>query len=356
MSIAMIVFLVLSVVLLGMGIYGGSVQIPDAAAVEAGVKMPGAFAQSLAQLKNFYLILGALILFIVVYRFLFKRASLKMQHIMSTTIRYVILIGVGVFMVYPLLWMVSATFKDNNEIFSTLSLIPSRPTLDGYRAAMNDYGGDINIWRAMLNTYKYVIPRVIFTVISSTITAYGFGRFRFRGRNALFGLLMATLFLPQVVLNIPQFLMYRKFGWVDSPLYLAMIVPTLFAQETYFVYMLIQFMRNIPRELDEAAKIDGCNIMQTLVLVPMLWPAMVSAGLFQFMWSSNDFMGPLLYVNSPSRYPATLFVRMSMDADTGFAWNRVMAVSLISILPSLIVFFLAQSQFMDGVTAGAVKG
>ena len=114
----------------------------------------------------------------------------------------------------------------------------------------------------------------------------------------------------------------------------------------------------IARELDEAAKIDGCNIMQTLVLVlvPMLWPAMVSAGLFQFMWSSNDFMGPLLYVNSPARYPATLFVRMSMDADTGFAWNRVMAVSLISIIPSLVVFFLAQRQFMDGVTAGAVKG
>ena len=174
----------------------------------------------------------------------------------------------------------------------------------------------------------------------------------------LFAVLMATLFLPQVVLNIPQFLMYRQFGWVDSPYYLALIVPTLFAQETYFVYMLIQFMRNIPRELDEAAKIDGCNIMQTLVLVlvPMLWPAMVSAGLFQFMWSSNDFMGPLLYVNSPARYPATLFVRMSMDADTGFAWNRVMAVSLISIIPSLVVFFLAQRQFMDGVTAGAVKG
>ena len=354
MSIPGIIFLLLGIVLLGMGIYGGTVVIPGA----ADAAMPGALAQHLAQYKNLYLLLGAVILFVVLYFTIQKRVNLRVQHVMSTTVRYIILVVVGVFMVYPLLWMVSATFKNNNEIFSTLSLIPSKPTLDGYRAAMNDYGGDINIWRAMLNTYKYVIPRVIFTVISSTITAYGFGRFRFRGRNALFALLMATLFLPQVVLNIPQFLMYRNFGWVDSPYYLALIVPSLFAQETYFVYMLIQFMRNIPRELDEAAKIDGCNIMQTLVLVlvPMLWPAMVSAGLFQFMWSSNDFMGPLLYVNSPSRYPATLFVRMSMDADTGFAWNRVMAVSLISILPSLIVFFLAQSQFMDGVTAGAVKG
>lgn len=348
MSATGIVFLALSVVMLGLGFYGASVDVVSATGL----------AESIGQMKNFYFLLGGLILFIVLYRLTLGKASLRVQHVMSTTIRYVILIGVGVFMVYPLLWMISATFKDNNEIFSTLSLIPTRPTMEGYKAAMNNYGGDINIWQAMLNTYKYVIPKVIFTVVSSTITAYGFGRFRFRGRNFLFAVLMATLFLPQVVLNIPQFLMYRKFGWVDSPYYLALIVPTLFAQETYFVYMLIQFMRNIPRELDEAAKIDGCNIMQTLVLVlvPMLWPAMVSAGLFQFMWSSNDFMGPLLYVNSPARYPATLFVRMSMDADTGFAWNRVMAVSLISIIPSLVVFFLAQRQFMDGVTAGAVKG
>ena len=348
MSATGIVFLALSVVMLGLGFYGASVDVVSATGL----------AESIGQMKNFYFLLGGLILFIVLYRLALGKASLRVQHVMSTTIRYVILIGVGVFMVYPLLWMISATFKDNNEIFSTLSLIPTRPTMEGYKAAMNNYGGDINIWQAMLNTYKYVIPKVIFTVVSSTITAYGFGRFRFRWRNFLFAVLMATLFLPQVVLNIPQFLMYRKFGWVDSPYYLALIVPTLFAQETYFVYMLIQFMRNIPRELDEAAKIDGCNIMQTLVLVlvPMLWPAMVSAGLFQFMWSSNDFMGPLLYVNSPARYPATLFVRMSMDADTGFAWNRVMAVSLISIIPSLVVFFLAQRQFMDGVTAGAVKG
>ena len=305
MSATGIVFLALSVVMLGLGFYGASVDVVSATGL----------AESIGQMKNFYFLLGGLILFIVLYRLALGKASLRVQHTMSTTIRYVILIGVGVFMVYPLLWMISATFKDNNEIFSTLSLIPTRPTMEGYKAAMNNYGGDINIWQAMLNTYKYVI-------------------------------------------NIPQFLMYRQFGWVDSPYYLALIVPTLFAQETYFVYMLIQFMRNIPRELDEAAKIDGCNIMQTLVLVlvPMLWPAMVSAGLFQFMWSSNDFMGPLLYVNSPARYPATLFVRMSMDADTGFAWNRVMAVSLISIIPSLVVFFLAQRQFMDGVTAGAVKG
>jgi oligogalacturonide transport system permease protein len=164
--------------------------------------------------------------------------------------------------------------------------------------------------------------------------------------------------LPQVVLNVPQFLMFTRLGWVDSPWYIPLILPTLFATETYFVFMLIQFMRSIPRELDEASRIDGCNSLQTLtkVIVPMLSPAMVSVALFQFMWSSNDFMGPLLYVNTPARYPATIYVKLSMDADTGFEWNRVLAVSLISIIPSLVVFFMAQSKFVDGISAGALKG
>lgn len=127
----------------------------------------------------------------------------------------------------------------------------------------------------MLNTYKIVIPKVILTIVSCTFTAYGFARFKFKGHDFMFMLLMATLFLPNVVLNVPQFIMYNKWGWVDSPLYLPLIVPTLFAQDTYFVFMLIQFLRNIPKELDEAAKIDGCSALGTLwhVIVPVLNPA-----------------------------------------------------------------------------------
>ncbi len=276
----------------------------------------------------------------------------------GTVLKYVILIVVGFIMVYPLVWMVGATFKTNNEIFSNLTPFTAHPTLDGYKNAMNDYGGSINIFKAMFNTYSYVLPKVIFTVISATLTAYGFGRFNFVGRNALFAALMATLFLPQVVMNVPQFILYNNFGWVDSPIYLPLIIPSLFAFDTYFVFMLIQFLRGIPRELDEAATIDGCNAMQTLIMVicPMLKPAIVSCALFQFMWSSNDYMGPLLYVKTPSHYPAAIFVRLSMDADTGFDWNRVLAVSLISIIPSLVVFFCAQKQFIEGISAGSVKG
>lgn len=287
-----------------------------------------------------------------------SRMGMKTRKRIADFFKYFVLIAVGIVMVYPLLWMFGATFKDNNEIFSGIGLIPRHPTLDGYRAAMNDYGGDINIFRSLINTYSYVIPKVLFTIVSSCVTAYGFGRFRFKGRGLLFAVLMSTLFLPQVVLNVPQYLLFNKFGWIDSPWYLAIIIPTLFAVDTYFVFMLIQFMRNIPRELDEAAEIDGCNSLQTLthVIAPMLKPALVSCALFQFMWSSNDFMGPLLYVNTPTKFPAALFVKLSMDADTGFAWNRVLAVSLISIIPSLIVFFAAQNEFVEGISAGSVKG
>ena len=223
---------------------------------------------------------------------------------------------------------------------------------------MQYYGGDINIWKAMLNTYSYVIPAVIFTIVSSTLTAYGFGRFKFFGRSVLFAILMSTLFLPQVVLNVPQYIMYNIFGWVGSKLYLPLIVPSMFATETYFVFMLIQFLRNIPKELEEAAKIDGCNEIQTLikVIVPMLKPALVSCALFKFMWASNDFLGPLLYVNNPAKYPATIFVKLAMDSDAGFAWNRILSTSLISILPSIIIFFIAQNQFVEGISAGGVKG
>ena len=284
--------------------------------------------------------------------------TLERKRQIATVCKYIVLVLVGILMIYPLVWMIGASFKTNSEIFSSIGFIPKQPTFQGYKDAMNGYGGDIDIWKSMFNTYKIVIPKVILTVASCTLTAYGFARFKFKGHDALFALLMATLFLPNVVLNVPQFIMYNGWGWVDSPLYLPLIVPSVFAQDTYFVFMLIQFLRNVPRELDEAAKIDGCTALGTLwhVIVPVLKPAMTSAALFQFMWSSNDFMGPLLYVSTPKRYPAAIFVKMSMDADTGFSWNRILALSLVSIIPSLVVFFIAQDQFIDGVTAGSVKG
>ena len=285
--------------------------------------------------------------------------KLSTAHKIGRFFQYFVLILVGVIMIYPLVWMVGATFKSNAEIFAGIGFLTANPTLQGYiDAVTQNYGGDISIWRAFINTYSFVIPKVIFTVISSVIAAYGFSRFKFKGRDMMFGIMISTLFLPQVVLNVPQYLMYNSFGWVNSPFYLPLWVPTLFATETYFVYQLVQFMRSIPHDLDEAAAIDGCGPVKILykIIAPMLSPSLVACGLFQFMWSCNDYMGPLLYVQTPSKYPMSIFVKLSMDADSGFNWNRILALSLISIIPQLIVFFCAQDAFIDGISAGAVKG
>ncbi len=285
--------------------------------------------------------------------------KLSTAHKIGRFFQYFVLILVGVIMIYPLVWMVGATFKSNAEIFAGIGFLTANPTLQGYiDAVTQNYGGDISIWRAFINTYSFVIPKVIFTVISSVIAAYGFSRFKFKGRDMLFGIMISTLFLPQVVLNVPQYLMYNSFGWINSPFYLPLWVPTLFATETYFVYQLVQFMRSNPHDLDEAAAIDGCGPVKILykIIAPMLSPSLVACGLFQFMWSCNDYMGPLLYVQTPSKYPMSIFVKLSMDADSGFNWNRILALSLISIIPQLVVFFCAQDAFIDGISAGAVKG
>ena len=150
--------------------------------------------------------------------------GMKASNAIATFFKYFVLILVGLIMIYPLLWMISATFKDNSEIFAGIGLWIRNPTLEGYQNALNNFGGSINILQAMLNTYSYVLPKVICTVVSSCVAAYGFGRFDFPGRKILFSIMLATLFLPQVVLNVPQFLLYTKFGWVNSPFYLAIWV------------------------------------------------------------------------------------------------------------------------------------
>ena len=273
--------------------------------------------------------------------------KLSTAHKIGRFFQYFVLILVGVIMIYPLVWMVGATFKSNAEIFAGIGFLTANPTLQGYiDAVTQNYGGDISIWRAFINTYSFVIPKVIFTVISSVIAAYGFSRFKFKGRDMLFGIMISTLFLPQVVLNVPQYLMYNSFGWINSPFYLPLWVPTLFATETYFVYQLVQFMRSIPHDLDEAAAIDGCGPVKILykIICPMLSPSLVACALFQFLWSCNDFMGPLLYVTTPRKYPMAIFVKLSMDSTSeGIQWNRILALSLISIIPQLLVFCCSPS-------------
>ena len=232
---------------------------------------------------------------------------------------------------------------------------PDDPTIDGY----------IHGWKTstpytfgtfFLNTLWIVLPKIIGTAISCTAVAYGFARFDFPFKKLLFATLIATLLLPNVVTRIPQYLLFRDLGWLDT--YLPLWVPSAFAGDAFFVFMLVQFLRAIPRDMEEAARVDGANTWQVLVfiVIPLLMPALISVCLFQFMWTMNDFLGPLIYISSVDKFPVSLALKLSIDTTEAFEWNRVLAMSVLTLLPALTVFFLAQKYFIDGISAGGIKG
>ncbi|WP_090160000.1 carbohydrate ABC transporter permease [Loktanella sp. DSM 29012] len=270
-------------------------------------------------------------------------------------IRYVVLTAFGLLMLYPLIWLVGASFKTNEEIFSSAAFWPKDPTIQGYIDGWQT-STPYTFARFFMNSLYIVIPKMLGTAFSSVIVAYGFARFDFPGKKILFGILIATLLLPDVVTRIPQYLLFRELGWLDT--YLPLFVPQWFALEAFFVFMLIQFMRSIPRDMEEAARVDGANTFQVLwyVVVPMLMPAIISVCLFQFMWTMNDFLGPLIYISSVENYPVSLALKLSIDTTEAFNWNQILAMTVLALAPSLIVFFIAQKYFIEGISTGGVKG
>ncbi|MFK7992518.1 MAG: carbohydrate ABC transporter permease [Granulosicoccus sp.] len=281
--------------------------------------------------------------------------KLKRQERSSALVRYTVLVVFGGFMLYPLIWLIGASFKTNSEIFSSPSFWPNNPTVQGYIDGWQT-STPYTFARFFMNSMTIVLPKVVGTAISSVVVAYGFARFDFPGKKILFGILIATLLLPDVVTRIPQYLLFRDLGWLDT--YLPLFVPQWFAWEAFFVFMLIQFMRSIPRDIEEAARVDGANTWQVLiyVLIPMLLPAIISVCLFQFMWTMNDFLGPLIYISSVENYPISLALKLSIDATEAFNWNQILAMTVLALTPSLAVFFVAQKYFIQGIATGGVKG
>ncbi len=268
---------------------------------------------------------------------------------------YIVLILGGIIMCYPLIWMFFAAFKTNAEIFTSKSLLPATFSFDAYVAGWKG-AGTHSFSLFFINTLKMVTPTVIFTVISCSVVAYGFARFSFPKKKLYFALMLSTLMLPNSVIIIPRFLLFNKLGWLDT--YLPFIVPAIFACYPFFIFMMVQFLRGVPTELDEAARIDGCNASQTLALVlyPILKPAMFSAGLFQLMWTWNDFFNTLVYISKVEKFPLSLGLRISLDSASAVAWNQIMAMALLSILPLIIIFFFAQRYFVEGISTSGIKG
>lgn len=265
------------------------------------------------------------------------------------------IIIVGVVMIYPLVWMIMAAFKSNSEIFGSVDLLPDSFSFDAFINGWQGIG-QYTYGTYFLNTFFLVVPTTLLTVISAAFVAYGFSRFRFPGKKVLIGILIATLMLPNTVVIIPRYTLYNSLGWLDT--YLPFYIPALFSCNAFFVYMLIQFIRGIPKELDEAACIDGCGSFKTFttILLPLMKPSLFSAGLFQFLWTYNDFFNSLIYVNSVRKYPISLALRTAIDADANIQWNEIMAMSVVSVFPLIILYFLGQKYFVQGIATSGLKG
>lgn len=271
-------------------------------------------------------------------------------------IAYIVLIVIGIVMMYPLIWLFFGTFKGNQEIFGTMKLLPEsfslKAYIDGWKGS-----GQYSYSTFYLNTIKLVVPTVVFTVLSTSIVAYGFARFEFPGRKLFFLLMISTLMLPDSVIMIPRYVLFNKFGWIDT--YLPFYMPAILACYPFMIFMQIQFMRGIPRELDESAYIDGCNpfILYVRVLGPLMKPALFSVMIFQTIWRWNDYFNNLIYISSVKKYTISLALKMSIDSQgAATPWNEVMAMSFISLVPPTLLYFFLQKYYVEGITAGSIKG
>ncbi|NLM09274.1 MAG: carbohydrate ABC transporter permease [Clostridiaceae bacterium] len=278
-----------------------------------------------------------------------------MKKMSGMVVQYLIIAIIGIFLLYPIIWMFFATFKTNEEIFGSIKLLPSKFSLQYYIEGWKGRG-NISYTQFFINTFKLVIPTVFLTVASCALVAYGFARFKFPGKKILFTVLIATLMLPNAVIIIPRYTLYNSFGWINS--YLPFYVPALLACYPFFVFMLIQFMRGLPKELDQSAYIDGCGTLRTFVqiLLPLMKPALFSAGLFQFLWTYNDYFNSLIFINSVSKYPISLALKLSLDSESVVVWGRMMAMSFVAVLPVMLLFFFAQKYFVEGIATTGIKG
>lgn len=280
----------------------------------------------------------------------------KSRRRMNEIIRYGLLIGVGIILIYPLFWMIGSAFKENRDIFGSLSIFPpsDRVVTTNFSDAWQ-LTRDHSIWFFFGNTLKFLIPKTIFTVLSCVITAYVIARKSFKGKKFVFGAVIVTLLMPELAFRIPLYLLYREVGLLDS--FASLYVADIFASSSFFVFMIIQFMRTIPRELDEAAVMDGCNEFQILfkIIIPVIKPILITVALLSFMWGMNDFQGPLIYLNSSDKTVLSVALKQLLDGEAMISYGRVFAASCLGLLPVIAIFFMGSRYFVDGVASTGSK-
>ena len=281
---------------------------------------------------------------------------MKAKKIINKTIYHVLVFGFGLLMLYPLFWMFMSSFKETSTIFTTASqLIPEEFTFANYANGWKGFAG-ISFATFFKNSLFVTIVATIGTLASSALVAYGFSRCQFKGKKILFAAMMASMMLPGQILMVPQYLWYQKLGWVGS--FAPLIIPYCFAVQGFFVYLMMNFIDGIPKELDEAAKIDGCSYYGIFgrIMLPLMVPSLITGGIFSFMWRWDDFMSALLYINDAAKYPVSLALKLFADPGSSSDYGAMFAMATLSLIPIVLIFFIFQRYLVDGIATSGLKG
>ena len=273
----------------------------------------------------------------------------------QTVIWFVVLIALTAVVLYPLVWLLLSTFKPNGEFGVNMGLLPNNPTLENYAKVSEGIAG-VPMQKFFLNSLIIAVGSVIGTVLSSALAAYAFARVQFKGLGILFAAMIGTLLLPFHVLIIPQYILFNSLGLVDT--FIPLLLPKFLATEAFFVFLLVQFIRQMPRDMDEAARIDGAGHLRIFwsIILPLIRPALITCAIFAFIWAWNDFLGPLLYLTSPENYPLPIALRLYNDQSSSSDYGATVTASFIALLPVLLFFLVFQRFLVDGVATQGLKG
>lgn len=279
-----------------------------------------------------------------------------MQRKKNAFIYHFFVIVFGFFMIYPILWTFASSLKEEEAIYKdSASLIPSPFDWANYVEGWRGFG-NIGFDLFFMNSFFVTSFVVIGTLFSSTLVAFGFARLKFRLRSFLFACLLVTIMLPMQVTLIPQYILFHKLGWVNT--FLPLIVPAFIGGIPFFIFLMVQFIRGVPRELDQAAVIDGCNTFGIFwrIILPMTKPALATVSIFSFYWTWDDFMTPLIYLNNPNLFTVSLGLNMFSDPEALSAWGPLFAMSTLSLLPQFLVFLFFQRYLVEGLATSGLKG
>ena len=256
---------------------------------------------------------------------------------------------------YPVVWVIGGSLKKSEDIVGSLDLFPTDPITSNY-TRLTEGIADISISTFFFNSLFLAVGSVIGIVISCSLTAYAFAKIKFAGRNLMFTLMIGTLLLPYHVLLIPQYVLFRNMNMINT--YTPLLLGKYLAIEAFFVFLMVQFMRNLPKELDEAARIDGCGHFRIYwsIVLPLCRPALITSAIFTFINSWNDFMGPLIYLNEPDKYTVSLGLKMFVDQEGLADYGGMIAMSLVALLPVLAFFMAFQRYLIDGMATSGLKG